>query len=535
MSLNHWKIFLQLKDHISKLTNDKTMQINFSKDLVNVLQKLPPSYYTKELIKLFETQTNPPKEQKENEAKESSSNYIPTVIKGIKDKIGVAKEEKPKIIIPKWKQQSSSIQASVFNKTRHIILSIQLSDSEHSIQHLIRSLLDHIEEYPEARGKAVKLGAIRLFLRLRKTTTNESMLESIHEGLSSLGYANPVPKKGIRILAIDGGGIRGLLVIEMIKKLEELTGKRVHELFDFFCGVSTGSILAYSMAIHHRPLESISEQYECISKEVFQQSALWGTGNLVWTHSYYETALWEQKLKDHLGDHKLIDSARNPNCPKICTVSAVVNQTRLSAYLFRNYSLPWRYHSEYLGSSHHEVWQAARASSAAPTYFDEFKLGNLIHQDGGILVNNPTAIALHEVKLLWPDTPIQCIVSFGTGRSVLSTSDFITAPQSANTTSWANKFYKILDSATDTEAVHTILNDLLPPNIYYRFNPYLTEMISMVETDSKKLQQLKRDALMYLRRNEDKFQEAACALTMEKSYMQKLKDYINLQRDIHGI
>lgn len=147
----------------------------------------------------------------------------------------------------------------------------------------------------------------------------------------------------------------------------------------------------------------------------------------------------------------------------------MVNQTRLSAYLFRNYSLPWRYQSEYLGSSSHEVWQAARASSAAPTYFDEFKLGNLIHQvwyfhinlndvykivvlqDGGILVNNPTAIALHEVKLIWPDTPIQCVVSFGTGRTVPTSSDMISLPENAINTSWAGKFYKILDSATDTE------------------------------------------------------------------------------------
>lgn len=80
-----------------------------------------------------------------------------------------------------------------------------------------------------------------------------------------------------------------------------------------------------------------------------------------------------------------------------------------------------------------------------------------------------------------------------------------------------------------------MLNDLLPANVYYRFNPYLTEMVSMVETDEKKLEQLKRDAVMYLRRNEDKIHEAANALVEEKTYIQKLKDYVNLQRDIHGL
>lgn len=77
-------------------------------------------------------------------------------------------------------------------------------------------------------------------------------------------------------------------------------------------------------------------------------------------------------------------------------------------------------------------------------------------QDGGILVNNPTSVAIHEAKLLWPTTPIQCIVSFGTGRTApnpIDTSAELTTTTISNS-SWKKKFLAILDSATDTEGIY---------------------------------------------------------------------------------
>ncbi|KAK9686358.1 Patatin-like phospholipase [Popillia japonica] len=400
-------------------------------------QKIQPSVYGTETIRHFKQPASV--EPKRNEVKtimlenenstssdkeiapankvEKSESSISNVLNGFG--ISFTNKDPPKEIVPKWKADNLVIsQTSISSRTRHVIFSISNAETAESKLRRIEELSSHIKQFPEAKNNAVKEGAIRLLLRVRQKTNDLQIQAAISEALTILGHTNPLPGRGIRILSIDGGGIRGILVIEMLKKLEELTGKRVHEMFDFICGVSTGAILACSLGILHKDLDVLQKNYKKLSTQVFTQSTIKGTSSLVWSHSYYDTALWEKLLKTELGEDALISTSRNKNIPKIATVSAVVNHERVSAFVFRNYSLPWRVQSQYMGSNEHQIWQAARASAAAPTYFEECKLGHLLHQDGGILVNNPTAVAIHEAKLLWPDSPIQCVVSFGTGRTV---------------------------------------------------------------------------------------------------------------------
>ncbi|KAL1501627.1 hypothetical protein ABEB36_006924 [Hypothenemus hampei] len=527
MSFNSWKVFNQLKERVTKFRPDKSIQNEF----FQLINKLPQTQELGEYLKATE--------KKINEINQSLGQIYDTALKSNKKQ-----DTEDKEVWKKVKRISQSQHHQSKPKEVEMLDLMACITTEQNLLTAVESFMSFLKQQPEVRNNAIKHGAIRILLNKQLNAKCDSLKGALREALTILGYNEPVSGQGIRILSIDGGGIRGVLVLEMLKKLEELTGKRVYEMFDFFCGVSTGAILTYSMGVHLRKLDDIIARYEALSQEIFNQSPLFGTGKLVWKHAYYDTNLWEKKLKDYLGDQSLIVTSRNPNCPKICVVSAIVNQSQVLPYVFRNYALPWRFQSEYDGTFNAELWQAARASAAAPTYFEEFRINEFIHQDGGILANNPTAIAIHEAKLLWPNSPIQCVISFGTGRSVPSPAELgkrnkfdsnRTQVSGSQGTSWSNKFFKILDSATDTQAVHIMLSDLLSENVYYRFNPYLTEVIGMVETDLEKQKQMKRDVIMYLRRNEDKFHEAAKTLMLKKKYRQLISDKINLQRDLLGL
>ncbi|XP_029171566.1 calcium-independent phospholipase A2-gamma-like isoform X1 [Nylanderia fulva] len=581
---NQWKLLSQLKDYLNKTNYDKN-QINLSKDWLDALQKLTYSQLdtirklSSDSIKTTNANKSSNVKHKESNDSENLTNMSDqteslidnstimqqkiqqqTCEQNVPDNKIESKESftVPQILstlflkltprstqtittIPKWKVNvhSSIPKHSIVSRTRHVLNSIVSAESNASKWRRIEELLLHIDQYPEARHYAIKEGAIKILLRTRRKTKDEQINTSIREALAVMGYIDPLPGRGIRILSIDGGGIRGVLVIEMLKKLEELTGKKTYEMFDYICGVSTGAILAAVLVLpkdalegghKKKSLDEVSGLYKDLSTRVFTQSAIKGTSSLVWSHAYYDTALWERLLEEHLGDKVLIKTARDPNAPKFSAISAVVNHGNVMAYVFRNYTLPHGVESQYMGSHKYKLWEAVRASAAAPSYFEEFKYGEYLHQDGGILVNNPCAVAIHEAKQLWPNNPIQCVVSFGTGR--IPHHIFENDSMEVEISSWKEKFYKILDSATDTEAVHTMLNDLLPDHIYFRFNPYLTEMLSMVEIRPEKISQMEQDARMYIRRNEEKFQKAATALLEKRRMQQKIVDYITLQRQL---
>ncbi|XP_004463655.2 calcium-independent phospholipase A2-gamma isoform X3 [Dasypus novemcinctus] len=438
-----------------------------------------------------------------------------------KDKI--AEEKKPS----SFQREKIIARVSIDNRTRALVQALRRTTHPKLCINRVEELTFHLLEFPEGKGVAVKERVIPYLLRLRQIK-DETLQAAVREILALIGYVDPVKGRGIRILTIDGGGTRGVVALQTLRKLVELTQKPIHQLFDYICGVSTGAVLAFMLGLFHMPLDECEELYRKLGSDVFSQNVIVGTVKMSWSHAFYDSQMWEKILKDKMGSSLMIETARNPTCPKVAAVSTLVNRGIMpKAFVFRNYGHFPGINSHYLGGCQYKMWQAIRASSAAPGYFAEYALGNDLHQDGGLLLNNPSALAMHECKCLWPNVPLECIVSLGTGRYEND------ARKTMTYTSLKAKLSNVINSATDTEEVHIMLDSLLPPDTYFRFNPVICENIPLDESRNEKLDQLQLEGLKYIERNEEKMIKVAKILRQEKTTLQKINDWIKLKSDMY--
>ncbi|KAM5588647.1 phospholipase A I [Rosa sericea] len=355
-----------------------------------------------------------------------------------------------------------------------------------------------------------------------------------------------VPKQGLRILSMDGGGMKGLATVQILKAIEKGTGKPIHELFDLICGTSTGGMLAVALGIKLMSLDQCEEIYKNLGKLVFAEPAPKDNEAASWREkldqlyksssqsfrvvvhgSKHSADQFETLLKEMCADEDgdlMIESAVK-NIPKVFVVSTLVSMTPAQPFLFRNYQYPagtpevalvvsessgitvqepttlgtdlGYKRSAFMGSCKHQIWQAIRASSAAPYYLDDFSDDIHRWQDGAIVANNPTIFAIREAQLLWPDTKIDCLVSVGCGS----------VPTKVRKGGWRylDTGQVLIESSCSVERVEEALSTLLPmlPGIqYFRFNP-VDERCDMEldETDPAVWLKLEASVEEYIQKN----------------------------------
>ena len=116
------------------------------------------------------------------------------------------------------------------------------------------------------------------------------------------------------------------------------------------------------------------------------------------------------------------------------------------------------------------IWEAARATSAAPTFFKRIKIGReQPFIDGGLGRNNPSRVVLDEANTLFRDRPIGCLVSIGTGHAGIIS---IKKPGFLQQVFPMDVVEALKAILTDCEATHEDMQRLFAnsSNLYFRLN-----------------------------------------------------------------
>ena len=197
--------------------------------------------------------------------------------------------------------------SAVHSKARSLIKILSSPTLSTMNQRLrLQELSKHLITYPDACGSCIKSGAIPVLLRLRERSEDKLLIGQSRQVLSLLGYADPPKVQGIRILSIDGGGIRGVVILEILRKLQKSTGQPIHEMFDLICGVSTGAILAMLFGPLKADIDTCESHYRMVSKNLFVSDFWGGTQRLIMTHAYYDAKKWEAILKRVYGEDRYV-------------------------------------------------------------------------------------------------------------------------------------------------------------------------------------------------------------------------------------
>ena len=222
-------------------------------------------------------------------------------------------------------------------------------------------------------------------------------------------------EKRFQVLALDGGGVRGIFTAALLAGLERDTGRPVLDHFDLVVGTSTGGIVALGLGAGLTPREILdfylSENHRIFANPLglrrVRQLAL----------AKYRPNRLQHALQHTFGDKLLGDSI-------VPLVIPSFNLGENDVYLFKT---P---HHERLKRDHTvPMWAVAMATSAAPTYFPAFRLptDHVRLVDGGVWANNPAMVGVTEAVSMFGQ-PLEAlrVLSLGTtstlklGRSRLN-------------------------------------------------------------------------------------------------------------------
>jgi patatin-like phospholipase/acyl hydrolase len=305
------------------------------------------------------------------------------------------------------------------------------------------------------------------------------------------------PDRPVTVLAIDGGGIRGLIPALVLAELEERAGQPLWTCFDLAAGTSTGGLLALGLTAPDEsrkeraryPARRLARLYTAEGARIFDRS-LWRTARTAvgLLEEKYPADGLEAVLQEYFGGAPLSSALTEVLVPSYAL-------ERREAYFFKR-------HKARRAPDAHDVPMraAARATSAAPTYFEPARVSaaggrtrTLV--DGGVFAGNPAMCAYVEAVARFPEARGErdvLVVSLGTGAKA----ERIPYRHAADwgVAGWGRPLIDVfLHGARDT--VDYQLRRHLPATNYVRFEARLAEAgDALDDAGPGNLSALRRDA-----------------------------------------
>jgi len=302
-------------------------------------------------------------------------------------------------------------------------------------------------------------------------------------------HSEKIIKPKIKILSIDGGGIKGIIPCVILKYIREQLGVPLTSVFDLFAGTSTGGIIVLGLTKPKKETlynelepEDMLNLYVKHGKEIFNhrleqktktfKEKVIGIFNKELVQESFDTKNLELLLKVKFGETKLSDCLSN-----VLVTSFDIQKNQTVYFLSRTAK----------GDHDQLCRNVARYTSAAPTYFKPVRMELGVGEqlgliDGGVFANNPSILAYCEAKELWKrsdenktlnskmqDLPIEAydddfpffMLSIGTGQTKRSIS--VEEAENFSTMDWAPHLLKSIFMDSVAENTHFTMQHLLPP------------------------------------------------------------------------
>ena len=266
----------------------------------------------------------------------------------------------------------------------------------------------------------------------------------------------------MRVLAIDGGGIRGLIPALVLTELERRAGRRTYEMFDLIAGTSTGGILACAVcAPDPLPASDLVQLYTEEGPKIFDRSLfqrIRSADGLL--DEKYDDAALDSALERFLEHKRLAETLPDLIVPSYDTALP-------GPYFFKTTKA-----KETPETDDFPLSAVARATSAAPTYFEALEAGDRALVDGGVFATNPAMCALAEV-LNQEDLRPRAVVLLSLGCGQRTEKHSFDEIKDWGLVGWARP---ILDVVFDgvSDAVNYQLERVLSPDRYLRLQVELT-------------------------------------------------------------